>query len=247
MKNRYNFKDRVGEKHITNEGYNIEIIEYFGALNCTIQFDNGTILKNKRYDRIKNGQIKNPQHTSVFGVGCFGICKYNGITHPKSYQPWAGMLERCYDSKYQQKYPTYKDVTVCAEWHNFQNFTPWFEENYKKSFVLDKDVLFKNNKIYSPINCIFIPTEINGTFTKCNSKRGQYPIGVSKVGNKFKAQININKKIIRLGHFNTIEEAFFVYKTNKEKRIKELAEKYKNQITKLTYTTLINYKVEITD
>ena len=41
--------DRVGEKYITNEGYEIEIIEYFGANNCTIKFNDGTISRNKKY------------------------------------------------------------------------------------------------------------------------------------------------------------------------------------------------------
>ena len=34
--------DRTKEKHITNEGYTVEIIEYFSAKNCTIRFGNGT-------------------------------------------------------------------------------------------------------------------------------------------------------------------------------------------------------------
>ena len=37
--------NRVGEKHTTNQGYEVEIIEYFGKKNCTIRFEDGLILK----------------------------------------------------------------------------------------------------------------------------------------------------------------------------------------------------------
>lgn len=32
--------NRVGEKYFTKEGYEVEIIEYFDAYNCTINFIN---------------------------------------------------------------------------------------------------------------------------------------------------------------------------------------------------------------
>ena len=45
---------------------------------------------------------------------------------------------------------------------------------------LDKDILVKGNKIYSPDTCCFVPKEVNTVFTKRQSKRGDYPIGVIK-------------------------------------------------------------------
>lgn len=32
------------------------------------------------------------------------------------------MLQRCYDSKYHEKSPTYKNCEVHNEWLNYQNF-----------------------------------------------------------------------------------------------------------------------------
>ena len=86
-------------------------------------------------------------------------------------------------------------------------------------------------------------------FIKRNSKRGKYPIGViyHKRDEVFYAQININGKKVHLGLFDTPEKAYFMYKTAKEKHIKEVANKYKDQITEQTYQALINYQVEITD
>ncbi len=54
----HNFIDRRGEKHISNEGEPVVIIEYFNAYNCTIQFEDGTIVNNLQYNNIKNRNIK---------------------------------------------------------------------------------------------------------------------------------------------------------------------------------------------
>ena len=67
---------------------------------------------------------------------------------------------------------SYKGVEVCEEWYNFQNFAEWCETqkflNAKdvkgKSYQLDKDILVKGNKIYSPDTCCFVPPEINSLF-----------------------------------------------------------------------------------
>lgn len=247
----FNFKNRIGEKHITNEGYTIEIIECFGNKNCTIQFENKFIVKNIRYVNIVRREIKNLFHKSVYGVGYIGIGKYSKINHPKAYTTWTNMLKRCYNKKAKEKKITYKDITVCDYWHNSQNFVEWFEKNWKfymdKNWHLDKDILLKGNKIYSPETCCFVPQEINMLFVKRNSSRGKHPIGVYKARNKFQSCIGISGKTIGLGSFNTPEEAFQSYKSTKEKHIKEVAEKYKNQITEQTYRALINYQVEITD
>ena len=236
-------KNRVGEKFITNEGYRIEIIEYFGTYNCTIQFENGNIFKNKRYEDIKRGEVRNPYHTSIHGVGYIGNGKYNRKNHSEAYSCWVSMLRRCYS----EEHPTYKDCTVSKEWKCFQSFAEWFYDNCKKSYELDKDILIKGNKIYSPETCCFVPIEINILFIKSNKKRGDFPIGVCKIGNKFRAQISNKRRQIYIGMFDTVEEAFEAYKIAKENYIKEVANKWKDQIKPNVYQALINYQVEITD
>lgn len=244
-------KNRVGEKHVTKEGYTIEIIEYFKWGDCTIRFEDGTIIKNKVHQAIKNGSIKNPLHKSVLGVGYFGIGKYSYKNHPKIYTTWNSMLFRCHNENYQKRQPTYVGCLVVEEWHNFQNFAKWYEENFKpymEDWHLDKDILFRGNKTYSPETCCFVPQEINSLFTKRQNDRGKSPIGVTKLGNRFTAKLSVNNKDRGyLGLFKTPEEAFQAYKTEKEKYIKEVVNKWKDQITREVYQALINYQVEITD
>lgn len=198
----------------------------------------------------------------VYGIGSTGEGEYSSrINGEKTiqYEYWLQMLRRCYSEKYLKKRPTYEDKYVCDEWHNFQNFAKWFDENYyeveNQTMQLDKDILSKGNKIYSPDNCIFVPDRINSLFIKSNATRGKYPIGVSyyKKTNKFISTCSIYnedkmKRVPKhLGYFNTPEEAFYKYKEFKEGYIKEVAEEYKEAIPHKLYKAMCDYLVEIDD
>lgn len=240
--------DKTGYKFITYQGYNAEVVECFRNSNCTVLFydDTNTTIFNVQFSHIKKRILKNPNHPVFYGVGFIGQGKHTTGTNGDCYKNckcWIGMLERCYSDKYQLKKPTYIDCSVDERWHNFQVFAEWFENNYTQGFELDKDILVKGNKVYSPETCCFVPREVNSLFTKRNSKRGDYPIGVRREGNRYVARLGGN---IYLGIFDTIEEAFNAYKTAKELYIKEVADKWRSQITEQVYEAMYNYKVEIT-
>lgn len=249
---------KIGEIHKTNEGYEFEIIEYINSSQVIIKLvsDVHNFVKTTQYATLKNGEIKNPFHKSVYNVGFIGVGNYVAKVNRKNtpyYNIWKTMIQRCYDKKFQQKYPTYKDCTVCEEWHNFQNFAKWYEENYYEvdgeQMHLDKDIIVKGNKVYSPETCIFVPERINYLFLKSNSSRGNLPIGVCKNGNKYVSFLKGYEQVKNgyLGMFNTIEEAFCIYKKTKEEYIRQIANEYKTKIPKKLYELLIKYKVEITD
>ena len=242
---------KIGEKYVTNEGYEVEIIEYFNNRNIKIKLNDGNVIKNLQYGNIIRGNVKNPYHKSVYGVGFIGVGEYSSKTHPKIYQTWNRMLERCYDLKYQEIKSSYTGCSVTEEWHNYQNFAEWFEKNYNpeamQGWQLDKDILVKGNKIYSPETCCFVPAEINTLIINRKNYRGDLPIGVSKSGKKFISRVNKNNNAIHIGTFNTPQEAFQSYKTEKEKHIKEITEIWKTKLSPQTYQALINYRVEITD
>ena len=88
----------------------------------------------------------------VCGVGVFDA-EYKRDANPitsVAYRCWHNMLIRCYDENYQKREPSYIGCSVCDEWLVFSNFKRWFDENYVKDYQLDKDILVKGNKIYSP-------------------------------------------------------------------------------------------------
>lgn len=176
----------------------------------------------------------------------------------KSYSVWLKMMQRCYNTKILLKHPTYKDCSVCEEWQCYANFEKWYDKHYYEcpfggKMCVDKDILFKDNKIYSPKTCCIVPNEINCLFTASNSVRGEYPIGIYKRKNKLRAQIskiiNGKKSRVSLGYFNLdeVDKAFEVYKAEKEKYIKEVADKFKEYLPQNVYEALYNYEVEITD
>jgi hypothetical protein len=62
---------------------------------------------------------------------------------------------------------------------------------------------------------------------------------------KYNSSIQKNRKHFHLGNYNTAEEAFSAYVKAKEERLKELANLWRNKISKRVYNALLNYKVEI--
>lgn len=247
IKNKNKFIDRTGEFHINNQKCKFKIIAYYGSQNITVEFEDGTILENVEYCQILRGTLKNNNFPSVLSKGRCTEGHYSSKTHYSIYSVWHSMLSRCYDKKYQEKQPAYIGCYVDNYLLNFQNFAKWFEENYKEGFHLDKDILVKGNKVYSPQTCCFVPQEINCLFTKSTKLRGNLPIGVSRLGSRFVAQVNINSKRVHLGCFATPVGAFQAYKTAKEQYIKEVADRWKGQITKEVYHAMYNYNVEIND
>jgi len=190
----------------------------------------------------------------VFGVGVndwVGNVRVGGKLIME-YTLWNAMLQRCFDEKYKQKYPTYKDVTCSREWLSMTKFIEDVSKMKGYGFdgwALDKDILQKGGKLYSKDSCCFVPTEVNLLLIKCGNSRGEYPIGVNfnKQSGKFKAQLRINGKLKHLGYFTTPEEAFQAYKLAKEAQIKAVAEKWKHLLDERVYLALLAYEVNIDD
>ena len=255
-------KQFLGKENYNTQGCLMKIIEYNGNKDVVVEFqDEHKIRKHCDLKEFKLGHVMNPYYKSVFGIGYYGgeIPKHSTDLDYKCWNTWKGMLERCYSDKRIEVQPTYKDCTVCEEWHNYQNFKIWFNENFielkdkNERVCLDKDILVKGNKVYSPETCCFVPNEINVLFTKTNKNRGLYPIGVYKKKlRKYVSQcsekIGKEKKTqIYLGAFTTPEEAFQAYKKHKEQYIKKVADKYKGQIKDNVYEALYKWEVEIDD
>lgn len=117
-----------------------------------------------------------------------------------------------------------------------------------KGWALEKDIIKKGNKTYNPDNCCFVPKEINNLMLKSEAVRTDLPIGVSSMpSGNYGAVVSKFGKTERIGTFCTIEEAFLAYKREKEKYLKQQAEKWKSQIDPRAYEALMNYQVEITD
>lgn len=165
------------------------------------------------------------------------------------YQVWVNMIKRCYDEKTIARREAYRGCSVCRDWLRLSNFMLWYAQNCKPGYQIDKDILIKGNKLYSPETCLGVPRRINALFISSRASRGKYPIGVSYRYGKYVAQINYGSGSVTLGRYNTVDEAFSVYKKAKEDFIKQVAQEYYDlgEITERVYDALMRYEVEITD
>lgn len=250
-----NNKNRIGEENYNTNGTLMKIIEYNGWKDVVVEFQDDYKYQTRViYTNFKNGQVKNLYDKEIFGIGFIGKGIYNHQKDKKAYNVWRSMLQRCYDPYYINQFPTYKDCIVIEGWHNFQNFAKWFYDNYyeisNEKMCLDKDILYKGNKIYSPNTCCFVPNKINMLFVTNKNKRGNLPVGVSqkcKAGGYQCTCSTINGNIIYLSTFKNIRSAWLMYKMNKELIIQSVADEYKDLIPKKLYLAMYNYKVEISD
>ena len=243
----------VGKIFETNSYGKLEVIKYNNAIEVYVRFlDRGyeTVTQAKQ---IVLGKVKDRLLPSIFGVGVIGEYSISVKRKPiKEYDLWRGMLERCYDNKRQTRYPTYKDCTVSENFKYFPFFKDWCNNQIGfglEGWCLDKDLLIKGNKVYSEDTCCFVPAEINSLFVNCSKTRGDSAIGTcySKAHKKYLSNIRKCGKLIHLGHFDSEIEAFLAYKQAKESYIKEVANKWKDQIDQRVYEALMHYQVEITD
>ena len=251
--------DKLGETVMQKCGEICFIVEYVNAKDITVQFKTTNELVKTTYGDFIRGNIKSHFTPSVYGVGITGLepTRDENGEQLDSYKCWCEMLRRCYSAKYQKKQPTYIGCCVSDDWIYYSNFKNWYDNNYykinNKTSQLDKDILIKNNKVYSPETCIFVPQFINTLFIKRQNDRGELPIGVTydKTSKKYVEQLSVfkngKKTLKKLGRFDTPEEAFEVYKKAKEDYIKEDADNYKDKIPVELYKAMYVYEVDIDD
>lgn len=204
----------------------------------------------------QGGGVHIKKRKLVYGVGVNDSTTSTGSSKKRepAYALWKCIMSRCY-GKTRLKHATYANCSVCDDWIFYSNFKKWFEDpanGYKKGYHIDKDILVRGNKVYSPNTCCFVPPEINTLIVKHDATRGDLPIGVARNnrgGHGFRAIVRICGKFRTIGYFYTIEEAFQAYKTEKEAHIKDMATRYfkDGKITEKVYNALMNWKVEITD
>lgn len=248
----------INEVNYNKYGTLMKIIKINNSHDIWVEFqDEYKIKVHTAYKCFKSGSVKNPYDKTVYNIGFIGVGCYKPKNYPKIYKTWSNMLERCYNPYRINKFMTYIDVFVDEYFHNFQNFAKWYEENYYEvegqRMHLDKDILVKGNKIYSPFTCIFVPERINTLFTQSNKSRGKYPIGIvynkNNTQNPLEVYVRNGSKNIRLDCFPIDKpfQAFSCYKKAKEQIIKEVAEEYKYLIPIRLYEAMYSYKVEIND
>ena len=126
----------------------------------------------------------------------------------KLYNVWRQIIYRCSENYFQKHLYFDKNISVCENWLNFDNFLKWAKENnYKEGLQIDRK---KNNLGYSPENCRFVTSKEN-----VNNRSNTFKIIYNGVEYAFMDLIEIKKLYLnfatirqRLKNGWTVENAF---------------------------------------
>ena len=143
----------VGTVFPSNNNGQFRVVRDNGKNNVLIEFIATGCTAVVRRCHVRHGLVKDRLRPSIYGVGFIGIGSEN---NRQAYSVWINILQRCYDPKTQQKNPSYIGCTMHTEWHNFQNFSIWFEANYSDGLHIDKDLKIPGNRVYGPDTCSFV-------------------------------------------------------------------------------------------
>ena len=169
------------------------------------------------------------------GVGLNDVdYKVNPIINGKHvmcpfYKAWQSMITRCYSKIYQAKKPSYIGCVVCDEWLTFSNFRGWMRSQDWQGMQLDKDILFAENKTYSPETCVFVSSMTNSFINENKAARGCTMIGVNfhSRDHVYQARCSnpFTKKSDFLGYFDDELSAHLAWKKRKLELAIIMAEK----------------------
>ncbi|WP_288773802.1 hypothetical protein [uncultured Psychrobacter sp.] len=169
---------------------------------------------------------------------------YVGGLKTKAYAAWCGMLSRCYGAK------SYKAVDNCEvheEWHDFQNFAEWFNNNpfSDKGYYLNKSLLVPKSTIYSKETVCLLPPELaKSVLVKGKKQKNLLGTHWKEDRGKWYATVGLgSSKAKFLGVFNTEIEAHNAFVEAKNSVIRSAADDWAGLISDRAYEALKNYDV----
>ena len=118
----------------------------------------------------------------------------HGLRNTKIYNVWDTMIRRC-ENKNNQRYHRYggRGITVCDEWHRFENFYEWAMNNgYESGLTLDR---INNDDGYYPENCRWI----DNTAQQNNKSNNHYITynGITHSRADWSRILNVNYETLR--------------------------------------------------
>lgn len=169
-----------GSKMIIKEyRKNNDIDVYFPEYNWTFE--------HAQLSHFIRGNLRCPYERRYFNVGYIGEGKYNWQNYPNICNKWLHILERSYSKSWKKNHPQYNSTTCGRGFYCLQDFGQWYEDNIYEVKMqvmdLDKDLLGKENKIYSPETCCFLPRCINSSLAHPNKEL------LTQLANKYKEEL----------------------------------------------------------
>lgn len=252
LKAKLNYEGKLFKSNTCGD---VIVLKYESSKNVLVRFVGTGYTTTVSAGNLVSGRVKDQFYPTVCGVGFLGGKFTKQDFKETSYVCWSSMLYRVFHTRTKENRPTYQDCSVSDRFKCFADFKFWCVgqvgydsyDDKGRPFALDKDILVKGNKIYSADTCCFVPREINSLFNTHGNASGDCSLGVCKKGSKFQSSISKYGERVFLGSFLTEQEAFQAYKTSKERYIKDVANKWKDQIDIRVYEALMNWEVGVDD
>ncbi len=132
----------------------------------------------------------------------------HGLSRSVIYNKWSKMKSRCINLSD----PAYKDyggrgIVLCKDWLDFESFWRDMFPTYKVGLELDRE---DNDGSYCKDNCRWVNRRTNNSNTRIQKNRN-YPVGVYRVGDRYRAGVTVSRKFRNLGTFDTPKEASDAY------------------------------------
>lgn len=235
------FNIHTGQVWATRNFGNVEVVSLpeKGINPITVKFLTTGNITTVQTSSLVRGTIKD----KLFGVGYNSKGSY-GTTgkYHKCYDYWKTMIMRSYSFQYSEEHPTYKDVYVCEEWLDYQNFAKWYycQDYIQKGYNLDKDLLQIDNLEYSPNTCCFLPQEINKAITVRKEVRGY----------TYHKRDEVYESTYRSEYLGrscnySLKGLQKLYICARHRHVRSLAHKYKNVLPENVLKVLSEYTCEV--
>lgn len=150
------------------------------------------------------------------------------------YSRWKDILKRCYSESFHANNHSYIGCSVCEEWKTFSIFKAWLVgSGFDGTQVIDKDLLFRGNKLYSPETCVLIDSELN-SFLAIGGRGSHLPHGVGLQSGKcvkpYTAKIKDSVKTEYIGSYETAMDAHKAWQNRKYQAACNLSLRYDDPI-----------------
>lgn len=166
----------------------------------------------------------------VYGIGINDApyqttIKINNVLYTCPYfSRWVYMMSRCYGKAWLKNHPTYLGCSVAPVWYSFMAFRSWMMTQQWEGQQLDKDLLSKEKKIYSPETCLFVSSQVNSLFNERENAQGDLPLGIYARNGKFEVGVSVGKaKRTWVGAYDTVPNAIDAYLEAKSKVVRKVA------------------------
>lgn len=232
---------KIGNMFSTNSCGKIEVIDEIENQVIKVRFvETGSVI-NTRKNAVRIGAVRDPMKRTVFGVGYLGDGGIGAKKDRKAYRRWHAMMSRCYNER-SDRYRFYgaKGIRVSKDWHNFQNYMKWFQENFKDGLQIDKDLLGGDSPVYGPNTCVCITPRLN-QFGRSPMRMGKSSEVISVGSDKFCVTVRCPEGYSKyIGLFDDPNEALIVYSDVKHSYFSDLLEQdwQSGMISRFTYKKL---------